>query len=159
MGIPSTSSLPPSNSRYPAVWPVSIPDTDGHKLIIGTKTFDVLVTSSLRLDRSMDPEIGPNTSNFNLDTEAKSLGTKIFIKKTAWTAAKILADQPVTNRLTRYDVLSQLRQLRSKFHHSSTYLCCRASNEETDDLTAKPFTIFTTATRMLCIELVLNYFN
>lgn len=104
MGMPSTSLLPPSNSRYPAVWPVSIRDTDGNKLIIGTKTFDVLVTSSLRLDCSMDPEIGPNTSNFNLDTEAKSLGTKIYIKKTAWIAAKSSADQPVTNRLTRHDV-------------------------------------------------------
>ncbi|KAI9017952.1 hypothetical protein CLU79DRAFT_309064 [Phycomyces nitens] len=137
MGMPSTSSLPPSNSRYPAVWPVSIRDTDSNKLMIGTKTFNVLVTSSLRLDCSMDPEIGLNTSNFNLDTEAKSLGTKIFIKKTAWIAAKALADQPATNRLARHDVLSQLRQLRTKFHHSSTYLCCRASNEDTDDLMAK----------------------
>ncbi|KAI8068328.1 hypothetical protein BC940DRAFT_318980 [Gongronella butleri] len=139
------SSLPPTTTRYANVWPLTISDGDGKKLIIGTKSFNALVTSSLRVDAENSPDVGPTTAAFILDTDADSLATRIFIKKTAWVAAMALLNQPDAQQLANYDLLDQLRQLRTRFHHESTYLRCRASNEETDDLTCRPYTIFTLA--------------
>ncbi|KAG0162515.1 hypothetical protein DFQ29_004018, partial [Apophysomyces sp. BC1021] len=40
---------------------------------------------------------------------------------------------------------AQLQQLRPKFHRLSTYLCCRSSSKFTNDLRARPLTIWTLA--------------
>ncbi|ORZ12371.1 hypothetical protein BCR42DRAFT_453705 [Absidia repens] len=140
-----TSSLPPPTSRYPFVWPTSLDDDDGRKLVIGTKVFNALVTSSLRLDTDLPPEVGPGTCQFILDDYQQSKSTRLFIKETAWKAATTMAKNKSTTRICSYDILYQLRQLRTRFHHQSTYFCCRSSNELTDTVTTRPYTVFTLA--------------
>ncbi|SAL97735.1 hypothetical protein [Absidia glauca] len=139
-GASMRNSYPPESTTYCNIWPTTINDSDGNKLMIGSKTFNILVTSSMRLDKRCDPELGPTTNSFMLDTDEKSLNTKIFIKETAWAAATTLADDPTANQISSYDVLCQLRQLRTKFHHESTCTLCRASSEMTDDVTSRPYT-------------------
>jgi hypothetical protein len=141
----NTSSLPPETTKYRNVWPTTLTDSDGVKLVIGTKTFNALVTSSLRLDSKCEPDIGPSTNSFILDSPQQSQDVQLFIKEIAWKAATDLANDTNTNRIYLYDSLSQLRQLRTRFHHHSTYLLCRSSNETTNDLASRPFTIFTLA--------------
>ncbi|SAM07889.1 hypothetical protein [Absidia glauca] len=139
------SSLPPKVCRYRNVWPTTLTDVDGMKLVLGTKTFNALVTSSLRLDKHFEPEIGPGTCHFVLENDLQSLNTKIFIKEEAWKAAKVLAENKSANFISCYDIVYQMRQLRTRFHHQSAYLCCRSSNETTDDITTRPYTVFTLA--------------
>ncbi|CAO3595713.1 unnamed protein product [Absidia cylindrospora] len=139
------SSLPPPTSRYLCVWPTTLDDEDGKKLVIGTKVFNALVTSSLRLDTDLAPEVGPGTCQFILDDHQQSISTRLFIKETAWKAATALAKTKATTRISSYDILYQLRQLRTRFHHQSTYFCCRSSNELTDTVTTRPYTVFTLA--------------
>ncbi|KAG1458111.1 hypothetical protein G6F46_002123 [Rhizopus delemar] len=123
----------------------SIRDVDGTKLILGTKTFNGLITSSLRLDKSNDPEIGPTTSSSCLETSVKSFNTQLFIKESAWHAASESAINENTKVISSYDSLFQLRQLRTRFQHQSTYIRCRSFNEPADDLTTLPYTVFTLA--------------
>lgn len=104
-----------------------------------------MITSSLRLDKSNDPEIGPTTSSSCLETSVKSLNTQLFIKESAWHAASELAINENTKVISSYDSLFQLRQLRTRFQHQSTYIRCRSFNEPTDDLTTRPYTVFTLA--------------
>jgi hypothetical protein len=81
-GHPVTTSLPPPiKTRYEKVWPVTLPTIDGKRLVIGTNSFDALITSSLRLDTRMDPSIGASTPSFSLNDSAQSLDTKIFLDK------------------------------------------------------------------------------
>ena len=50
-GMPIPTSLPPStNTRYKDVWPLTIAASEGERLVIGTQSFNALITSSLRLD-------------------------------------------------------------------------------------------------------------
>ncbi|KAG0162233.1 hypothetical protein DFQ30_002570, partial [Apophysomyces sp. BC1015] len=137
------NSLPPKICRYPGIWPTTLDDADGKKLVVGTKTFNALITSSLRLDIHSTPEIGPATCQFLLENERQSVNTQLFVKESAWKAAKALAEDKSASFILPYDILHQMRQLRTRFHHRSTYSCCRSFNEMTDDLTARPYTIFT----------------
>ncbi|KAI7900041.1 uncharacterized protein BX663DRAFT_440175 [Cokeromyces recurvatus] len=139
------SSLSPNNIRYWNVFPTTLSTVDGLKLVIGTKIFNALVTSSLLLDTSAEPEIGPNTTSILLDTIEKSKNARIFIKKTAWDAAIKLSKAERICSITPYDVVYQLRQLRTRFHHLSTYLMCRAFNDDVDDIRSRPYTVFTLA--------------
>lgn len=47
--------------------------------------------------------------------------------------------------IASYDFVYQLRQLRTRFHHKSTYFMCRAFNEPVDDLSTRPYTLSTLA--------------
>ncbi|ORX55648.1 hypothetical protein DM01DRAFT_1335036 [Hesseltinella vesiculosa] len=115
--VPPTS-LPPANTRCPRVWPTTIADSDGMKLVIGTKTFNALATS---------------------------LGTKIFIQRKAINLAMRMAVVPSTKNVNDTDLLFQIRQVRTRFHHPSTYLCCRSSSIWTEDVSSQPYSIFTLA--------------
>ncbi|KAI9481143.1 MAG: hypothetical protein EXX96DRAFT_634944 [Benjaminiella poitrasii] len=97
----------------------------------------------LRLDISAEPEIGPNTTSILLDTREKSANARIFIKKTAWNAAIELSKADRICSITPYDVVYQPHQLRTRFHHLSTYFMCRAFNDNADDIRSRPYTIFT----------------
>ncbi|KAK3822899.1 MAG: hypothetical protein J3Q66DRAFT_279251 [Benniella sp.] len=67
--------LPPSiKTPYKKVWPVTMPTNEGMKLVIGTKSFDALITSSLRLDREKEPSIGTSTPSFALMDPADTHG-------------------------------------------------------------------------------------
>ncbi|KAG1048427.1 hypothetical protein G6F43_009183 [Rhizopus delemar] len=135
--------LPPETTRYRNVWPTSYSDVDGIKLVIGTKIFNALVTSSLRIDIDIKPEIGPVTSNLILNAYERSFATKIFVKKSTWESAQHIAKCERTNKISGYDVSFQLRQLHTRFHQQSTYFACRGFNEPTDDISTRPHTAFT----------------
>ncbi|KAI7905632.1 uncharacterized protein BX663DRAFT_549612 [Cokeromyces recurvatus] len=73
-------------------------DQDGVRLVFGTKAFNGLITSSLRLDSIVKPDIGPSTTHF-----------------TALEEAKRLARDTETIRIKLYDTLSQLCQVITQF--------------------------------------------
>ncbi|KAG0041042.1 hypothetical protein BGZ82_000021 [Podila clonocystis] len=83
------SWLPAFKTPYPGVWPVSIRSTFEHRLIIGTRFFDALVTSCLRLDRDFVAEpqsVGASTLNFELASDDDSFSgdgailSRIFVR-------------------------------------------------------------------------------
>ncbi|ORE00812.1 hypothetical protein BCV72DRAFT_253408 [Rhizopus microsporus var. microsporus] len=73
--------------------PISYSDVNGIKLIFGTKIFNALVTSSLRIDIDIKSEIGPVTSNFILNAYERSFATKIF-------SAQYIAKCERTNKIS-----------------------------------------------------------
>lgn len=141
----SPTSLPPHKCYYANVWPTTLLDADGKKLLVGSKTFNALITSSLRIDKELEPDVGATTSRFVLENHQESLETHIYLKESAWDAAKKLAHQEDASAIDTFDKLYQLRQLRTRFHHSSTYLQCRSANEPVNDLATRPYTVFTLA--------------
>jgi hypothetical protein len=55
MGFYNASLL--EDTRYHRMWPIKFVDNDGHELIIGTKAFNILIMSNLRLNaQSVDAE-------------------------------------------------------------------------------------------------------
>ncbi|CAO3687176.1 hypothetical protein G6F70_009115 [Rhizopus microsporus] len=139
--LPPTS-LPPNNTRYQNVCLTTIRDSDGVKLLVGTKVFNGLVTSSIRIDKELFPEVGPTTSNFVLDNEY-ARKVEIYIEETAWYDAKKLAEDESAQEVYSFNILYQLRQLRSKFHHYSTYFSCRGYSTDTNDHVMQPYTVWT----------------
>lgn len=139
------TSIPPEDTKYKDVYPITITDADGAKLVIGTKVFNALITSSMRLDGSFEPEVGPGVKSFQLNNSPEAKATTIFIKKSAWKGAAEIAQNNNATSVASYDLIYQLRQLRTRFHQESTYFCCRSSNEALHNLAARPYTIFTLA--------------
>lgn len=77
-----TTSLPPSiEIPYKKVWPVTLPTIEGKWFVIGTKSFDALITSSLRLDKEIELSISASTPSFVLTDSAHSLATRLFLDK------------------------------------------------------------------------------
>ncbi|CEP09839.1 hypothetical protein, partial, partial [Parasitella parasitica] len=136
------NSLPSNNTRYKNVCLTTIRDSDGVKLLVGTKVFNGLVTSSTRIDKELLPEVGPTTSNFVLNKEDARM-IEIYIEETAWYDAKKLAEDESAQEIYSFNILYQLRQLRSKFHHYSTYFSCRGSSTDTNDHVMQPYTVWT----------------
>lgn len=145
LGGSSFSSIPPVNTKYQNVYPTTISDSDGTKLIIGTKTFNALITSSIRLGIEAGPEVGPNTVAIDLSKSSAGKNDMIYIKESAWIEASEIAKNNNTTYITSFDYIYQLRQLRTRFHQLSTYFMCRSSNEIVDNLTTRPYTIYTLA--------------
>lgn len=139
------TSIPPEDTKYKNVYPTTITDADGTKLVIGTKTFNALITSSLRLDTPFNPEVGPSAMSFDLNDSSKAKATTIFVKESAWKEAAEIAQNNNAASIAPYDLIYQLRQLRTRFHQQLTYFLCRASNETVDNLAARPYTIYTLA--------------
>lgn len=139
------SSLPPQNSEYQNVHVTCMNDQDGVKLVIGTKAFNGLITSSLRIDSIVKPDIGPSTTHFTVYPSSSAKNTRIFLSRKSLEEAKRLARDTKAIRIKPYDILSQLRQVRTQFDNLSTYLCCRASSPQTDDMSCRPYTVFTLA--------------
>ncbi|KAI7893286.1 uncharacterized protein EV154DRAFT_537139 [Mucor mucedo] len=72
--------LPP-RSPYRNIWVTTITDNHGSKLIFGTKTFNSLVTSSIRIDSPYAPEVGPSTHHFTISSNKQSRDIKIYIHR------------------------------------------------------------------------------
>jgi hypothetical protein len=106
------------------------------KLIIGTYSFNALVTSSIRLDQTSELETGPSTKQFS-----PSRNTQIFIAQTSRIAANDIIETK-KNTLYDFDILHQLRQLRSRLTSPSTYSISRACAMLTNQISCKPYTIF-----------------
>jgi hypothetical protein len=139
------TSILPEDTKYKNVYPTTITDADGTKLVIGTKTFNALITSSLRLDAPFSPEVGPSVMSFDLNGSSKAKATTIFVKESDWKEAAEIAQNNNAASIAPYDLIYQLRQQRTRFHQQSTYFLCRASNGTVDNLAARPYTIYTLA--------------
>ncbi|KAG2207969.1 hypothetical protein INT47_010953 [Mucor saturninus] len=146
------SSLPHTDTRYQNVELCLIDDDNAKKLVLGTKTMNVLITSSIRLESNQSVAVGTSSSNGFIPCRS----TRIFIEK-----YKLQEIQMTTEANTQLDGIrsshqhllypfdehAQLRQLRSKFDRLSTYLCYRFSSKFTNDVRTRPYTIWTIADR------------
>jgi hypothetical protein len=107
------SSYPEVEGKYGWIRIVNTTEDQTTKLKIGTLVSNLLVTSSIRLDKnSMNngiAEIGSNTTDISINVESLQ-------------QAKLLIENESCSCINRYHCLSQLRQVRSKFHCLSTYL-------------------------------------
>ncbi|KAI7902355.1 uncharacterized protein BX663DRAFT_486674 [Cokeromyces recurvatus] len=118
--ITQESSIPYLSSQYLNKLKITNINMDKlEKLTLGSKTMNLLVISSIRIDDSkLAPEIGPSTKNIT-----PSKDTRIFVSTSSiYLANKILKDP---NSLKLSEPLVHLRQLRSKFHQRSTYSLAR----------------------------------
>ncbi|ORE06800.1 hypothetical protein BCV72DRAFT_256168 [Rhizopus microsporus var. microsporus] len=131
------------NSRYNNVWVTTITDDHGCKLVFGTKSFNSLSTSSLRLDTNLQPEVGPSTTNFTIANSTESSQAKLYIYKKSYEKAKKLSMIFENRKINDYDNLFQLRQLQTKFDHISTYRRCRAASSFTDNHFSQSYSVFT----------------
>lgn len=127
------------NSRYNNLTIATIFSDNARKLVIGTHVANYLVVSSTRLDQNNSSDIGASNTIFR-----SSSRTKVYLSKQS-IANSIKLTQSTSNRLYSFDVLSQLRQVRSKFDRKSTYLLCRSSSQLTNNLACRPATIWTLA--------------
>ncbi|ORX45321.1 hypothetical protein DM01DRAFT_1364640 [Hesseltinella vesiculosa] len=101
------TSLPPSFARYKNVWPTTI-HNEGPKLVIGTLTLNALITSSIRVDCTVPPSVGP-TSDITLGTADESRGTRIFLDKECVTLALDIMNKKSAS-IYPHDYANQLRQ-------------------------------------------------
>ncbi|CEP07083.1 hypothetical protein [Parasitella parasitica] len=109
-----------------------------------------LITSSIRIDVDEIPTIGASSSNGFTPTKATQLFVQqshleYFTRMFGLQSHQCESTDSYQRLLYPFDQYSQLRQLRSKFHRLSTYLCCRSSSEFTNDIRARPLTIWTLA--------------
>ncbi|KAI9473754.1 MAG: hypothetical protein EXX96DRAFT_579229 [Benjaminiella poitrasii] len=84
-------------------------------------------------------QVEPTTSNFVLNREDAGM-IEIYIEDTAWYDAKKLAEDESAQQVYSFNILYQLRQFRSKFHHYSTYFSCRGSSTDANDHIMQPYT-------------------
>ncbi|KAK5797110.1 hypothetical protein F5H01DRAFT_385294 [Linnemannia elongata] len=143
-GQPVANSLPPSiKTPYKNVWPTTVPAQDGERLIIGTLSFDALITSSLRLDTRMSASVGCSTPSFLLSSTSHSLATRIYLDQESLDDGLRLAHGKDTWCVSSSNIMWQLRQTKTKFHDPSTYYLCRSSSPFANKHPCQPFTIFT----------------
>ncbi|KAF9949415.1 hypothetical protein BGZ70_001796 [Mortierella alpina] len=143
---PVATSLPPSfKTPYSNVWPVTIMSPEGERLVLGTSSFDALVTSSLRLDAHMRPSVGGTTSSFVLSSAKDSLATRIFLDEESLTVGLQLAAERDTWSVSHGNLIWQLRQTKTKFHDPSSYYLCRASSHFARNHTCQPYSMFSLA--------------
>ncbi|CEP13964.1 hypothetical protein [Parasitella parasitica] len=146
----SQSSLPHIDTRYQNVELCLIQNDNAKKLVLGTKTMNVLKTSSIRLESNQQVVVGASGSNGFIP----SRNTRIFIEKCKLQGIEMTAKANMhldgrshQHLLYSFDEHAQLRQLRSKFDRLSTYLCYRFSSKFTNDIRTRPWTIWTIADR------------
>ncbi|KAF9948276.1 hypothetical protein BGZ70_002278 [Mortierella alpina] len=144
-GTASRTSIPPANSRYKDLWPLTLQDPEGDKLVLGTHSFSLLVTSSIRLDVKGCVSVGGATSSFRLQSHQESFATRIFLDQESIATGLMIAQDEHAAYVSSKLKTEQLRQIRSKFHDGSTYLLCRASGFLTWRHTCLPYTVFTVA--------------
>ncbi|KAG2201557.1 hypothetical protein INT47_007434 [Mucor saturninus] len=97
------------------------------KLILGTHTFNALVTASTRIDNLVDqPECGPNTVNFGVSPQSH-LKYKLYLDAESWSDSLALDKKTNLQSIYTHSRLMQLRQLRTRFHKIDTYSASRSS--------------------------------
>lgn len=118
---------------------MTVQDEGSPKLVIGTRTGNMLITASARLDvKSVN--IGVSTEHFRATNE-----TSIYLDKRSIHLAQDILDLDWTNceQVQPGPSLAHLRQVRSKFYATSTYIRSRASLDITSSLHLRPSTIWT----------------
>ncbi|GAA5812949.1 hypothetical protein MFLAVUS_006411 [Mucor flavus] len=136
------SSLPRSNLTYKNICLRTVQDVDSIKLLFGTKVFNGLAASSIRLDADLDPEAGLTTSRYLINMQS-DVNVEIYIEEEALREAKELAEDEATQDIYSFNIIYQLRRLRSKFYHQSTYFRFRGSSSGTNNHTMKLCSIWT----------------
>ncbi|KAG1089801.1 hypothetical protein G6F42_019879 [Rhizopus arrhizus] len=134
------SSYPEKESKYGWITVIQAQEDNTTKLKIGTTTFNLLATSSLRLGKSssLSIQIGPNTSHFT-----PTQNTSIYLDVTSIQLANLLIENESVTSINQETYLYQLRQVRSKFHCLSTYTQCRSFSSIARNIAFRPYTIWT----------------
>lgn len=116
-------SFPKTQSKYGEIVVCLTQDDNTTELKIGASSFNLLVTSSTRLDKrtitNATVETGPNTSNFVPLPE-----TKIYLNTEHLKMGKIMLEDDTITSIGQSYIFFQLRQLRPKFNCFSTYTRC-----------------------------------
>lgn len=90
------------------------------KLELGTKTMNVLVTSSIRIDKNQLPAVGPSSTNgFSVSKDTMIFIRRSFIEWYSDLRQRGFNDLSI-RELYPFDEYAQLRQVRSKFHRTTT---------------------------------------
>lgn len=111
------------------------------KLILGTHSFNALVTASTRIDNLVDqPECGPNTVNFVVPPRFH-LKYKLYLDSQSWSDSLTLDKKTNLNSIYTHSRLMQLRQLKTRFHKIDTYSSSRSSLFH--GYLQQPMTVFT----------------
>ncbi|KAI7901761.1 uncharacterized protein BX663DRAFT_513961 [Cokeromyces recurvatus] len=139
-----TSLPPPIITKYNNIWPTTMHSNDGEKLVIGTLSCNILVTSSIRIDKAEKPVVGA-TMHMDLNQRYDSLSISIYLDKQSVDRALALAKDKKCISIYNSYFLGQLRQLNTHFDDASTYYLCRASGSITQSHQCQPYSIFTLA--------------
>lgn len=105
-GNSASSSLPPVTTKYHYTWATIMKDNEGDKLVVGTKTLNALITSSLQIDSIHEASVGGIISHFELD-ESAALTASIFLDIDSIKKASILASNQNANKVDRFDMRYQ----------------------------------------------------
>jgi hypothetical protein len=133
----SMEPFPPPNVN---LWVKKVTTDNAHKLLICSHVADFLVVSSMRLDQDLGCELGPTTNNLN-----PTANCRILIAAESIMEALRILEKNLQQCQQQGDILAQLRQVRSKFDAPSTYLPCRSFSSLTNNVTTRPYTIWTLA--------------
>lgn len=117
------------------IWLLFLCIIDEQKLVIGTRTCNLLVASSFRLD-SVSVNMGSTISYFK-----PSNSTKIYVDKHSIELVKTILSDPTAICSQTLPSLYMLKQVRSKFDRISTYTQCRSSSSIASRLEYQPVTI------------------
>lgn len=132
------SSIPDLSYHYKQACVKLLESDNSNKLVIGLFSCNLLVTSSCTLSNHPAICVGPSTSSFT-----PSKNTKIFLHEKSVEMADKLFNSKGCSQLYPHDILSQCKQVRSKFYRIETYSSCRCSSAYTLGHLYQPYTIWT----------------
>ncbi|KAI8370453.1 uncharacterized protein BYT42DRAFT_480517, partial [Radiomyces spectabilis] len=141
-GVPAISTNPPVNSRVQEHLGVSIQSDEGTNWNIGTKSFNDLVMSSIHSHTKRAPELGPSAGK-SVISEERGRHVQIFLNRADYQDAEKIALDEQAASILDFDILQQLRRVRSKFKQFSAYIPSRASSSLCDFHRLEPQTVFT----------------
>jgi hypothetical protein len=110
------TSIPAHNDRYKSVCVRLMNRDNSIKLIIGTFSCNLLVTSSCTIDENPVICVGPSTNLFKPSNQ-----TQIFLHEKPVDKPLAFPSNNDCCQLYPYDQIEQLKQVRSKFYRAETY--------------------------------------
>lgn len=132
------TSIPAHNDRYGSVCVRLMNNDNSEKLIIGTFSCNLLVTSSCTINENPVVCVGPSTNSFKPSNQ-----TQIFLNKKSVDKSLVLLSDNGCCQLYPYDQMEQLKQVRSKFYREETYSKCRCASDFTNGHIYQPCSIWT----------------
>ncbi|KAF9344954.1 hypothetical protein BGX34_005185 [Mortierella sp. NVP85] len=144
--VPKGTSIPSTvgKDHYKNVHPATVQGKDcGHRLVIGTTTCNILVTSCVRLGKSdkAPVSVGADTLNFEIH-ESQVQHIRIFLDSEQAETASTMVGKSVSE-ITKNKGIESLRQLKTKFSELDTYDLSRFSGPLTATIQCLPYTVFT----------------
>lgn len=140
LGIGLHSSVPNLTSSYPnELRFTTVNEDDSKKLIIGSRSANFLIISSIRIDQLVKPEVGLTTMNF-----IPSNQTSIYLDDNSVKKSNSITAEGDNYKLPiDMDPINHIRQLGSKFYHISTFCLTRCYSDYTISTNLQPYTIYT----------------